>query len=43
VDPAGKGAGLDDEDGRALPGEELAEFFAAGGQGVEARLRGVRS
>jgi hypothetical protein len=41
VHPAGQQAGLGDDGGGPLPGEQLAEFLAGGGQGVEAGAGGV--
>jgi hypothetical protein len=41
VDPAGQGAGLADDDGGAVLGEQGAQVGAVGGEGLEARGGGV--
>ncbi len=40
-DPAGQGAGLEDDDGRPVLGEQLAEVRAVGGHRLEADGGGV--
>jgi hypothetical protein len=41
VNPAGEGAGLDDDDDGVVFGEELAQVLSVGGEGVEASAAGV--